>query len=256
MTSSAPATDCVVWWASPTCDPDLLAVLDDHERARVDRLKRTADRERYVAAHALTRLLLADVTGTAPEALRFDRTCGSCGGPHGKPRLVGEMSSHFSLTHSGAWVGVAVTTEGEVGLDVESIDAVPEDWLTALASEVLADTELREYEALPPASRSEGLAVWWTRKEAVLKATGEGLATSLSSLTVTPPSSSPAVLTWQPAGAAPRPAVWLQDLSPGGPNVAAVAVIGRQNVTVVERNGDRVLSRARARAGATRSLWP
>ena len=105
--------------AGPTVDPasapGLVALLDETERERLPRFRQAADRARYLAAHALTRLVLAGIVGEAPAALRFDRTC-RCGEQHGKPTLPGGPG--FSLTHAGDLVGVAVH-DGPVGLDVE-----------------------------------------------------------------------------------------------------------------------------------------
>jgi 4'-phosphopantetheinyl transferase len=97
---ATPTSRCTVWWAAPV-DPEsapaLVDLLDEHERDRLARFRRPADRERYLAAHALARLVLAPLVGTAADALAFDRTC-RCGVPHGKPVLPGGPG--FSLSHA------------------------------------------------------------------------------------------------------------------------------------------------------------
>ena len=81
---------CDVWWAAPV-EPDdapaLVALLDDHERDRLERFRRPADAARYLAAHALTRIVLGGCLDRVPAALVIDRTC-RCGEQHGKPTLA------------------------------------------------------------------------------------------------------------------------------------------------------------------------
>ena len=134
-----PPQHCTVWWAAPLAPeaaPALVALLDDHEHDRLARFRRPADRARYLAAHALARLVLAPLVGRRPAALVFDRTC-RCGAQHGKPVLANGPG--FSLSHAGDLVGVAVRPDGPVGLDVEQVRAVAD--LDALAGHVHSPVE-------------------------------------------------------------------------------------------------------------------
>jgi 4'-phosphopantetheinyl transferase len=224
----------------PTAHPRLVDLLDGHERTRLAAFRIPADAARYLAAHALVRLVLASRLGTDPAALVFDRTC-RCGQQHGKPRLAGPGTHpEFSLTHSGDLVGLAVA-DGPVGLDVEHHRSLSD--IAGMTEHVSSPTELARSR---PTSTAAFLEVW-TRKEALLKVTGEGLSRPMTSITLSPPGSPPAVEEW--AGAdAPSSPVWLVDLRPAARHPAAVAGFGATAPTVTEHDGSRVLSAGAARA--------
>jgi 4'-phosphopantetheinyl transferase len=215
-----------VWWAAPVAPagaPGLVTLLDGHERDRLHRFRRPADQARYLAAHALVRLVLADAVGTPPAALAFDRTC-RCGEQHGKPVLPGGPG--FSLTHAGDLVGVAVHPGGDVGLDVEQARELAD--LPAMADHVCSPRET--------AADAEAFFTLWTRKEALLKAVGTGLATPMSAITVGPAG----VLDWTGEDA-PRDPLWLADLHPAAGYHAAVAGTGARP-EIVEERGDALLA--------------
>jgi 4'-phosphopantetheinyl transferase len=219
----------VVWWAAPVAPadaPGLLALLDDHERDRLARFRRPADQARYLAAHALVRLVLADAAGAPAAALVFDRTC-RCGEQHGKPVLPGGPG--FSLTHAGDLVGVAVHPGGPVGLDVEQVRELTD--LAAMAAHACSPRE--------NAPDAEAFFTLWTRKEALLKAAGTGLSAPMSAITLGPSG----VLDWAGEDAPADPA-WLRDLRPAPGYHAAVAGFGAEPV-VTEAAGDDLLAQAR-----------
>jgi len=240
-------TACSVWWATARPRPELVALLDAAERQRAERLRRTVDRDRYVTAHALVRILLSARTGIPPQALRFETTCHRCGGGHGKPRLdsdPGDAQVAFNLAHAGNRVVVALTGGLHVGIDVDVVRNLDREDLAMLSGEILSTAERVSYAELPSCERSRALAVWWTRKEAVLKATGDGLAIPPAHISVTDPGSAPAVTAWDPGRTWPSPmaaVTCLRDLSPGAPYVASVAVLGTDALTVTEQAGDALL---------------
>lgn len=148
--------------------------LDDVETARVARLRREQDRDRYLTAHHAARRVAGEWIDCPPDDVVFDRTCGRCGEQHGAPTVVGPAGARplpsVSLTHSGDVVGVALGLGGPVGLDVEQ--PWPDDGETRLAGMVRAPGD------------ADGLALrdLWVCKEAVLKAAGVGLAVSMTEL--------------------------------------------------------------------------
>jgi 4'-phosphopantetheinyl transferase len=149
---------------------DRLAVSGE-ERARADAFRRDEDRRRHLAAHGVLRHILSGELGVPAAALAFDRTCRRCGDPrHGKPRVAGREDARFSLSHSGDLVLVALGRSREVGVDVERVD--PGLDAEAVARVSLSPAERHLLSDAPP-SRFYDL---WTRKEACLKLTGEGLA--------------------------------------------------------------------------------
>jgi 4'-phosphopantetheinyl transferase len=213
---------CAVWWAGPVAPadaPGLVALLDAHERARLGRFRRPADAARYLAAHALTRLVLGCHLDRAAAELVFDRTC-RCGEPHGKPTLAGGPG--FSFTHAGEVVGVAVLAGGAVGMDVEPVRDLPD--LDAMARHVGAPAE--------PAAFFRA----WTRKEALLKATGEGLAGPMAAIVL----DEHGVVEWSGPGAPDGP-VWLRDLVAPDGSPAAVAGLGAGAPRVAEHDGGPLL---------------
>jgi 4'-phosphopantetheinyl transferase len=238
---------CSVWWATSSDRPSLVQRLDDAERERAARLQRIADRHRYVTAHALTRLLLATITGLPPEEIRLDTACQRCGGDHGKPRLSNHnaVPVSFSVAHAGDRVVVAITDGAPVGVDVEPIRRLPPVELRALSANVLTPAEQMSYSVLPVAERSRAMAVLWTRKEAVLKAWGEGLSVPMSQLSVSHPYEAPAVTGWDIDGDDVEPharsPVTLRDLDAGVGYVASLAVLETEPVYVTERDADPLL---------------
>jgi 4'-phosphopantetheinyl transferase len=135
--------------------------------------------KRSVVSHVALRLVLGELTGTAPESLRFERHCGHCGGDgHGKPHLAGHRDLDFSLSHSGELALIAVARGRRVGADVERVR--PRTDVLAIARGSLSVRERRAIESLGTdgARRAEFFRCW-TRKEAYLKGIGVGLAGGL-----------------------------------------------------------------------------
>lgn len=171
-------------------DPADLALLDDEE-LRLVRGRRAAVRSHYAHAHAALRRVLADhYLGGPPEAIRFGRhPCPRCeDGRHGRPRVLSPATRlEFSLSRSGAHWALAVTAAGHVGLDIESRGDLDADALSGLVFSglVLTGGERDRIRAAGHGEeRRELFLRAWTRKEAVLKAVGVGIATDLGRLDV------------------------------------------------------------------------
>jgi 4'-phosphopantetheinyl transferase len=222
-----------VWWARRQDAADRLAgLLDETERRRWAAYRRQEDRDRFLTGCALAKAALARYIGQRPADVRFDRTCGQCGEPHGKPVLAGAGAGpgvEHSVAHSGDLVAVAVAG-APVGVDVEQTDVRPRPLggdgdPEALARLVLSETERAALAAVLPDGRARAFLVAWTRKEAVTKATGDGLRAAFSEVVVAAGGGPPRLVSWP----YPRPArdVSLLDLDPPAGYVAALAVIGR-----------------------------
>ncbi len=228
MSAAVPTLEpghCQVWWATPEMAvPGHWALLDGHERRWAQVLRRSRDRERYVVAHALARRLAAAHASIAPERVRFSRACRRCGAEHGKPRAVGEAGGlELSLSHSGDRVVVAIARAVAIGVDVERVDA--EKVSDGLIASALDTAERRELERLPRPSRVPGFLRYWSRKEAVLKATGDGLAVAPAAIRVSSPLQPPCVLRGQQALRDAWP-IRMHDLDAGAGHVAALASVG------------------------------
>jgi 4'-phosphopantetheinyl transferase len=195
----------------------LRADLDPATQAKVARYVRAEDRDRGLLGHALLRRLAAALTGTAPADVPFELRCRSCGGgDHGKPALPGDGRPELSLSHSGNFVMVAVAGPGrEVGADVEARRGV--DW-AAMAGTVFHPAEWDRVRASDDADQA-GLR-GWVRKEAAVKATGEGLSVPLRGVVITDVPGGWRTST--PGG----PAVSGRDVPVEDGHLAAVAVTG------------------------------
>jgi 4'-phosphopantetheinyl transferase len=115
----------------------------------------------------------------APDRWRFDKDAG------GKPFLVdpGAFRASFSLSHAHGMAACAVTTEGDVGVDVECTDRAVN--VGGIAARFFAPAEAAHLARLDGDARRGRFFDLWTLKEALVKALGTGLATSLASLVFT-----------------------------------------------------------------------
>lgn len=148
--------------------------LDRRERDRAAALRDPATSRRYVSAHLQLRILLASVSQTTPDDIVIDHeACTACGGDHGRPFVPG--GPHFSLSRSGSWAAIALSNTERVGVDLEVRH--PAEDLEPLRSDLLA-----------PDEHSNDLLRTWVRKEAFVKASGEGLNRSLATV---PPDAGP-----------------------------------------------------------------
>lgn len=255
VSATSPSHHCDVWWASPAlASPELLGLLDETERARHSRFRRSDDRDRYAVAHALARLLCAHAAGCDPREVVFHRRCGHCTRPepHGKPHPGGPAAGwEISITHSGDRVGVALTRGLPVGLDVEGIT---DRDLDGLASYALTAREHAAWRALDAADRAAGFFTYWARKEALLKATGQGLAGGLTSVEVSPPDAAAALLAWHGPEAPTQ--VRLCDLDAGADYRAALAVVSARPVTVAVHDASVLLNQSRQMFDSGSALLP
>ena len=177
-----------LWWGR--VEPRWLeraSLLDTDEEQRARRFHRERDRNRFRSRRAFLRTVLGRYLASPPAQLRFGT------GPQGKPHLVGTPSAagrssldlRFNLSVSEDRFVVAVAHEREVGVDVEF--RRPDVELDALAERVYADVEKRawaEHARTEGEDRARAFFRVWTRKEAVLKATGEGLSREPASFAV------------------------------------------------------------------------
>jgi 4'-phosphopantetheinyl transferase len=171
-----------LWWtrldAPAAGGRDLSGCLSTDELARAACFVSAADGARFVAARAFLRHVLAGRTGTAPQAVRFRY------GAHGKPALDDAARDvRFNLAHAADVAACAVTEgPGEVGVDIERPHPLRD--LEGLARVALSRGEVAHLSSLPAPARLPAFFEAWTRKEAVLKAVGCGLAWPLDGVEV------------------------------------------------------------------------
>jgi 4'-phosphopantetheinyl transferase len=168
-----------VWRAAVAPDAfvrALEALLSSEELARARRFHFEKDAARFVTGRATARCVIAAYLGVEPGEIRFFE------GAHGKPLLPDAPGLHFNWSHAGDVVAVAVAS-AEVGVDVERTERITD--LDAVAERVFSERELDEYRALEGDARRIAFFNGWTRKEAFIKATGEGMTRPLKEFDVT-----------------------------------------------------------------------
>ena len=179
-----------VWRAGvqlPTTRLDALAaVLSDDERQRAQRFKFAQHRDHFIAARGILRSVLGRYLKTPPETLHFVY------GEYGKPALQGAEHLHFNLSHSRDQALYAIAHNRRLGIDIEYARRAVND--AALAERFFAKMEVAALKEVPQARRPEAFFNCWTRKEAYLKARGEGITVSLDSFAVSLKPDVPAAL--------------------------------------------------------------
>ena len=199
----------------PPEDFRTLLSADERERASRFRVERGADR--YAVGRGALRVLLSRYTGIPPEALVFQYN------GFGKPELAG-CDISFNLSHSHEVALVAAARGRAVGVDIERIRE--QVMIERIAERFFAPAEARAIAALPRDRQAQAFFNCWTRKEAWIKARGEGLSIPLNSFDVTLAPGEPARLV------ATRPdeeeaSRWtLRELDCGPEFAAALAIAG------------------------------
>ncbi|WP_336324106.1 4'-phosphopantetheinyl transferase family protein [Streptomyces lavendofoliae] len=210
------------WLSGRPAEEDLL-VLSAEETARYRAFPDPVGAARYARAHAAVRRRLAPLLGTRPEAVVFGRTpCPTCGSAaHGRPRIVHPPTTlEVSLSRSGAYWLCAVSEGTRVGADIERLRP---SYVPGLGAAVLSPHEqVYVAAAAPGGGRSVAFTRCWTRKEAVVKASGVGISTDLKRVEVRPELTEVLV---RHGAAGFRPDTWVvRDLPAGRDHLAAVAV--------------------------------
>jgi 4'-phosphopantetheinyl transferase len=172
-----------VWRAWLNLEPShqisIEQTLSADESARANRFHSPRDRERFVASRGILRRILGRYLNMDPAELHFSY------GLKGKPELSGidyPQKLHFNVSRSNGLSLIALAWEKEVGVDVEFIrEGVAEE---RIAEHFFSPIEMSLLRALPQKDRTPAFFACWTRKEACLKARGEGLQGGLDEFTV------------------------------------------------------------------------
>ncbi|TWA77633.1 4'-phosphopantetheinyl transferase [Azospirillum brasilense] len=196
------------------------ALLSPDEAARAARFATEELRARCVLRRGLLRHRLGQVLERDPAALSFAY------GPMGKPFLPGGPAFNLADCKDHVLIAIAPGATVELGVDVERLRSVPD--AEGIAERFFAPEERAAFAALPEALRDEAFLNGWTRKEAFIKATGQGLSTPLDRFAVELVPGRPArLLGLDGALEAGTAADWsLFDLRPAPGLVGALAVRG------------------------------
>jgi 4'-phosphopantetheinyl transferase len=224
--------EIVVRWSPPLpAEERFLRLLDDVEQGRFEAYRQDADKRRFLTGRVLAKTVAAERLGLAVEAVKFDATCEDCGKPHGRPRVPGADLT-LSISHSGDLIGVAATPSVPVGLDVETATRRSDERLIEYA---LSPAETAHLAGLSDEEKAAAFFVYWTRKEAVMKATGKGLRIPLQSITFSR-HDEPAALVSSADPALDPATTRLVDLKAADGYRAAIAVLTTDELAVTEEH--------------------
>jgi len=149
-------------------------VLSKDELSRAQRFQFDADRNRFILAHALCRLMLSSEGEYEPSFWEFGIE------PQGRPYVMNsQLPLDFNLSHTSGMVGCAVSTFGRVGFDLEY--CLRSANIENLVKKKFALEESEDVLSLSDQEQRNQFFRYWTLKEAYIKATGKGLRQPLDS---------------------------------------------------------------------------
>ncbi len=177
---ATPAVGVALWWASLAASDDELARLSawlaPEEHARAARYGRESLARRYVLGRARLRWILGRAVGVPPAEVPIVR------GARGRPQLEGNAGFDFNISHTEGVALIGIVRDGRIGVDVEhSARVVRAD---GLARKFLTPAEQATLAPLGESERRTRFLRYWTCKEAMSKATGEGLSAPFRQLDV------------------------------------------------------------------------
>ncbi|MEM9929908.1 MAG: 4'-phosphopantetheinyl transferase superfamily protein, partial [Bacteroidota bacterium] len=155
-------------------DREMLAA---DEQARADKFHYLHDRNEFIIARATLRRLLGNYLDMPPASLVFQYS------EYGKPELALDSQLQFNLSHAGSFALIGFTSDRAIGVDLEPVDNLIE--LARLTSRFFSPAEAQQVLQLPVAEQPPAFFRTWTRKEAFIKAHGQGLRLPLDQFAVT-----------------------------------------------------------------------
>jgi 4'-phosphopantetheinyl transferase len=153
------------------------SLLSADETARAARFRFEHLQHSFILARGALRILLGRYLNTSPRDLGFRY------GAKGKPALTAPASLQFNASHSCDLALFAFTMDCELGVDIEAVRFMAD--MEDVARRFFCAEETAELMALSPGQRDQAFFLCWTRKEAYIKATGEGLSAPLDAFRVT-----------------------------------------------------------------------
>jgi 4'-phosphopantetheinyl transferase len=197
-------------------------VLAPDETVRAQRFYFERDRKHFTVGRGALRMILSRYVGLAPSLLQFTYTS------YGKPALseaTGGDTLRFNLSHSAGLALCAVARHREVGVDIEGVREMND--LLQIARQFFSSNEYAVLSRLPQAIQTEAFFTCWTRKEAYIKAIGEGLSMPLDCFDVSLVPGEPAALLETRKNPEEASRWLLRELFPGPGYLGAVVVEGQ-----------------------------
>ncbi len=178
-------------WTIRTDAPEVVArgfeqLLAADEKSRAARFRFDRLRRSFAVARGALRVILSFYLNAPPGNIEFTY------GINGKPAVASETGLQFNASHSGDLALIAVTTGCEVGVDLERMRGIKDS--EQIANRFFCPAEAQELLSLPREQQELAFFLCWTRKEAFIKATGQGLSAALDSFRVTLDPSQPATM--------------------------------------------------------------
>ena len=167
----------------------MLPLLGTEERVRADRFHFARDHDQFIITRGALRCILAYYLDLTPRDVRFRY------GSYGKPALDTDQNAadlRFNLSHTESLALLAVAPKRELGIDVERVRAGMAR--EGIAERFFAPVEVAALRALPAHRQDDAFFACWTRKEAYVKARGEGLSIPLDQFVVSLAPDQPAAL--------------------------------------------------------------
>lgn len=162
------------------CNGKVLTILSDDEVAKANRFIFDTDRIQYIFSHLALRVILSKYLGVNPRAVKFHYN------DHGKP-LIDSGDQYepltFNMSHSGNTVIVAISYKRLLGVDVEHLRDISN--IESLVNRFFSPFEKASFTSILEKDRNSICFHVWTRKEALIKAVGSGLAFPLNKFDVT-----------------------------------------------------------------------
>lgn len=156
---------------------DCEKILSPDELSRAHRYHFKRDRRRFTVARAMLRQLLGDRLGVAPSGIGFGYS------RHGKP-FISEpaVRTYFNIAHSEEQALFAISASRVVGVDIEGLSReIDHD---AIAKRFFTRRECAQLQNYPERMRKSAFLAYWTCKEAVIKAIGDGMSLPLDKFEV------------------------------------------------------------------------
>ncbi|MBV9126367.1 MAG: 4'-phosphopantetheinyl transferase superfamily protein [Planctomycetes bacterium] len=197
----------------------LRQTLTPEEQTRARRFVQAIHGRHFTAARGWLRFVLGLYLRRPPACLRFDY------GPHGKPFFPAAENAgdlQFNLSHSHAAALIGITRGRDIGIDLEQVRTMEN--LEDIARRFFSSREVAALATVPAAEKGEAFFRCWTRKEAFIKAGGEGLTRPLDEFSVSLSAGEPACLL-EISGSPAEAARWtLREVLPWPGFIGCVAV--------------------------------
>jgi len=153
-------------------------ILDEAEQAQAGKFKNKLLHKRYVESHGRLRNLLAQTLNQPPQKIRIRIA------KHGKPYLADYPELAFNLSHTADRLVIAMSWNCQLGVDIEIYKKRIN--LSGLVDKCFAKEEAVYWTQLPEAEKNHTFYHFWTRKEAFVKATGQGISLGLNQCVINP----------------------------------------------------------------------